>query len=232
MRNIMYKYILWDIDNTILDFLAAEEKAIKELFPRFHHLECSDEMLKVYSKLNKEYWEKLERNEIDKQVMLIKRFEDFFSLYHLDISKAKAFNDEYQQVLGNFPVFIPNAKEILLKQKDKYILIGVTNGTKIAQNKKLTLSGLDKIFDRVFISEDIGYEKPSIDYFDYVFNTLNIKNKDEVIIIGDSLSSDIKGGYFYGIDTCWFNPLKLKNTTDIIPTYSISNLIEIINIIK
>ena len=113
---------------------------------------------------------------------------------------------------------------MLLAQKGKYTLVAVTNGTKVAQDKKLRLSGLDKIFDAIFISEDVGAEKPKKEYFDYVFEKLGIKNKKEVLIIGDSLTSDILGGFNTGIDTCWFNPSHKPNTLDVPVTYEIDNL--------
>ena len=227
----MYKYLLWDIDGTVLDFLAAEAYAIKTLFKKYGLGECTDEMIKTYSAINTKYWQKLERNEMTKPEILIGRFREFFGLIGADISIAESFNREYQVTLGDHIEFVGSAKEILLSQKGKYILAAVTNGTRIAQEKKLSLSGLDEIFDGIFISENVGSEKPNKEYFDHVFEKLGVTDKSEVLIIGDSLTSDIKGGTAAGIDTCWFNPNHKPNTLGIIPTYEIDDIGKIVDIV-
>ena len=220
----MYKYLLWDVDGTILDFLASEAYAIRFLFEKYNIGQCSDEMLKVYSEINAKYWRKLEREELTKQEILVMRFRDFFEMIGADVSLAESFNKDYQVALGDHIEFVDKAEEILLSQKGRYTLAAVTNGTKIAQDKKLRLSGLDKVFDAIFISEDVGVEKPKKEYFDYVFEKLGIKNKKEVLIIGDSLTSDMQGGLNAGIDTCWFNPTHKENTLDVPVTYEIASL--------
>jgi len=228
----VYKYLLWDIDGTILDFLASEAYAIRTLFKKYKIGECSDEMLKMYSQINAKYWQKLERNELTKAEILIGRFRDFFKIIGADVSLAEKFNDDYQITLGDHIEFVNNAKEVLLSQKGKHTLVAVTNGTKVAQEKKLCLSGLDEIFDAIFISENVGAEKPNKEYFDYVFEKLGITNKHEVLIIGDSLTSDIKGGFLAGIDTCWFNPGHKINKSDIPITYEIDKLFKINEILE
>ncbi len=227
----MYKYLLWDVDGTVLDFLASERYAIKFLFKKFNLGECSDEMLKTYSAINSKYWQKLERGEMAKQEILIGRFREFFELIGVDTTIAEDFNRDYQVTLGDHIEFVDKAEDILLSQKGKYTIVAVTNGTKIAQEKKLRLSGLDKVFDEIFISENVGLEKPDIKYFDYVFESLGITDKREVLIIGDSLTSDMKGGYNAGIDTCWFNPLHNKNSLNIPVTYEVDDLGKLYDIV-
>lgn len=220
----MYKYILWDIDGTVLDFHKAEHLAINALFEKYKIGVCTDEMLSLYKEINIKYWQRLERNELTKNEILVCRFRDFFEKIGVDSKIAGSFNDDYQLALGDYIIYVDNAKEILLSQKGKYVLAAVTNGTKIAQEKKLSLSGLDKIFDEIFISECIGIEKPNQGFFDFVFDKLQITDKKEAIIIGDSLTSDMKGGFLYGIDTCWFNPTHQKNNLQIDITYEIDSL--------
>ena len=227
----MYKYLLWDIDGTVLDFLASEASAVRALFKKYNLGDCSEDMLKLYSGINVKYWQMLERNELTKPEILVGRFREFFEKIGVDTAIAESFNREYQVTLGDFVVFMDKAEEILLSQKGKYTLIAVTNGTKIAQEKKLRRSGLDKIFDAVFISENVGAEKPNKAYFDYVFETMGITNKEEVLLIGDSLTSDMKGGYIAGVDTCWFNPAHNPNTLDIPITYEIDSLAKIQEIV-
>lgn len=227
----MYKYLLWDIDGTVLNFLASEAYAIRALFKKYNLGECSDEMLKLYSGINSKYWQMLERGELTKPEILVGRFREFFEIIGADTTIVEKFNRDYQITLGDHIEFIENAKEILLSQKGKYTLAAVTNGTKIAQEKKLRLSGLCEIFDAIFISENIGAEKPSKEFFDYVFEKLGITNKSEVLIIGDSLTGDMQGGYLAGIDTCWFNAAHKSNTMDFSVTYEIDHLDKIADII-
>ena len=228
----MYKFLLWDIDGTVLDFLASEAYAIRTLFKKYNIGECTDEMLRTYSGINAKYWQKLEKNELTKPEILIGRFHEFFESIGVEKNIAEDFNRDYQVALGDYIEFVDRAEEILLMQKGKYILAAVTNGTKVAQEKKLHLSGLDKVFDAIFISEDVGFEKPNKEFFDYVFERLGIKEKKEVLIIGDSLSGDMKGGYDAGIDTCWFNPSGKPNILGIPVTYEIDELGKLIQIVN
>ena len=228
----MYKYLLWDVDGTVLDFLASEAYAIKFLFKKYKIGECSDEMIELYSGINAKYWQMLERNELTKAEILVGRFREFFEKVGVDTAIAEEFNKEYQLTLGDHIEFVDKAEEMLLSEKGKYTIVAVTNGTKVAQEKKLRLSGLDNIFDYIFISEDVGEEKPNKGYFDYVFKKLGITDKSEVLLIGDSLTSDMKGGMIAGIDTCWFNPTHSPNTLGIPVTYEIDDLGDIGKILK
>ena len=199
------KILLWDIDGTILDFLAAEKAAIKSLFLDFGIGECTDEMIKEYSEINKEYWKKLERGEMSKPEILRRRFEDFFSLIGAS-ADAEAFNSAYQIRLGDTIVFIDEADLLLERLKKKgYKQYAVTNGTRVAQRNKLSKGGLYPLFDDVFISEEVGAEKPSREFFDAVLESIGRPDLSEIMIIGDSLTSDIKGGRNAGITTCYFN---------------------------
>ncbi len=227
----MYKYLLWDIDGTVLNFLASEAYAIRFLFGKYGLGECDDEKLALYSGINKKYWGMLERNELTKPEILIGRFREFFGAIGADTSIAESFNLDYQISLGDYVEFIDHAKEVLLSQKGKFVLAAVTNGTRIAQEKKLRLSGLDKLFDAIFISENVGYEKPNTEFFDCVFASLGVTDKSEVLIIGDSLTSDIKGGFNSGIDTCWYNPMHNQKSLDIPVTYEIDDLCKLKDIV-
>lgn len=228
----MYKYILWDIDGTVLDFYASEAFAIRKLFKKYKLGDCNDEMLALYSGINAKYWRMLERNELTKAEILVERFREFFGIIGVDTSICESFNRDYQVTLGEYVELVDKAEEILTLQKEKYTIAAVTNGTKTAQDRKLRLSGLDKVFDAIFISETVGAEKPNMEFFDYVFKKLEIKDKSEVLIIGDSLTSDMQGGITAGIDTCWFNPSHEKNDLGLIITYEIDDLEMLKEIIK
>lgn len=228
----MIKVLLWDIDGTILDFKAAEKVAIKNCFEIIGGLgQCSDEMIEKYAVINRKYWEALERGEMEKKDILVFRFRDFFEMYGLDTSKAEAFNTEYQIRLGDTVVFRDDCKALINGLKGKFVQCAVTNGTKEAQTRKLRNSELDEVFEHIFISDIVGFEKPSIEFFDAVMAKLSEYDKSEMLIIGDSLTSDIKGGNNAGIKTCWYNPDGLVNDKGVSVDYEISNLNELLDII-
>ena len=226
-----YKYLLWDIDGTILNIELAERAAIRSLFDRFKLGECSDEMLMYYSQINKRYWQLMESGKIKKDKMLVERFIEFFSYKGINADIAAEFNKEYQIALCDTIVFNDDAIDIIKHQKKTCKIIIVTNGTEVVQEKKLERSGLNDIVDNVFISELVGFEKPNIKFFEKVILEVGIKDLKEALIIGDSLTSDIQGGHNIGIDTCWYNPKNEENTTLLNPTYTIRNLHELENII-
>lgn len=228
----MYKYILWDIDGTVLNFEISQNKAIRALFEKYELGECTDEMLSEYTRINHKYWEALEREEYKKEEILVLRFNEFFEKNKIRTDIVEDFNSDYQLYLGDYTAFEKNAEEVLIKLKGKYKQLAVTNGTKIAQEKKLKTTGLDKIFDEVYISEIVGYEKPNKDFFEVLFKKENINNRSEAIIIGDSLTSDILGGINAGIDTCWYNPEGKDNKKDIVPKYEIKDINEVLSIIN
>lgn len=226
-----YKYLLWDVDGTILNFELAERAAIRSLFDRFKLGDCSDEMLMYYSQINKRYWQLMESGKIKKDKMLVERFVEFFSYKGINADIAAEFNKEYQIALCDTIVFNDDAIDIIKHQKKTCKIIIVTNGTEVVQEKKLERSGINDIVDNVFISELVGFEKPNIKFFEKVILEVGIKDLKEALIIGDSLTSDIQGGHNIGIDTCWYNPKDEENTTLLSPTYTIRNLHELENII-
>ena len=226
-----YKYLLWDIDGTILNFEKAEKRAIRTLFEKFNLGECTDEMLSHYIEINKKYWKLLECGKMEKERILVERFEEFFLKEGIRTDVASEFNKAYQLALGDTIAFNDDALEIIKAQKKNYQIIIVTNGTAIAQKKKLERSGLDKIADNIFISEEVGYEKPSIHFFERVIAKTGIDDISQAVIIGDSLTSDIQGGVNAGIDTCWYNPKEDVNDTNLKPTYIIKNLHELCEIV-
>lgn len=227
----MIKTLLWDIDGTLLDFCKAEAYGIRKCFEIFNLGECTDEMLERYSKINRKYWEGLERNELTKSEVLHDRFVEFFGTEGINFDRINDFNDEYQIRLGDKVFFCENGLETVTALKGNVRQYAVTNGTIVAQKRKLAQSGLDKIFDGIFISDEIGFEKPSVDFFDAVQKEIGKFTPDEVMIIGDSLTSDIRGGNNAGILCCWYNPMNYENKTYLKIDYEIKNVAEILNII-
>lgn len=228
----MISTILWDVDGTLLDFIAAEKAAIKTLFGEFNLGQCSDEMIKRYSEINKIYWQRLERGEITKQEVLVGRFKEFFKSEGIDISVVEEFNSLYQLRLGDTIVYHDDSLEIIKSLQGRVRQYVVSNGTVEAQSKKLRLSGLGELVDGIFLSEHIGVEKPNIEFFDKVLEEIKPADRSSILIVGDSLTSDIQGGNNAGIVTCWYNPLGDKAPDKYRIDYEISDLHQIYEIIE
>lgn len=226
-----FDILLWDVDGTLLDFIAAEKAAVQTLFREFGLGECTDEMVERYSRINKEYWERLERGELSKPEILVRRFADFFASEGLDASKAPEFNEQYQVRLGDTVVFCDDSYELLSSLRGRVKQYAVSNGTVVAQTRKLRRSGFDRLLDGVFLSEELGYEKPATEFFDRVFAAIGEPDRERVLIVGDSLTSDITGGNRAGIRTCWYNPKGEPNLTAVHADYEIRDLHGILDII-
>ena len=202
----MIKTVLWDVDGTLLDFGAAERAAIRTLFKEFGFGECTDDMLSRYSEINAGFWLMLERGEISKPRLLVERMERFFGEYGIDKSTAPRFNERYQSALGDTIVYLDDSINVVKALKGRVSQYAVSNGTVAAQTKKLELSKLGGLMDGVFLSEKLGAEKPDSRFFEKVLSEIREGDLSEVIIVGDSLTSDILGGMNAGIKTCWYDP--------------------------
>ena len=228
----MIKVILWDIDATLLDFLAAEKAAIRFCFEKYGLGVCSDEMLGRYSTINRRYWEMLERGEMSKAEILVNRFHEFFASEGIETDCAEAFNASYQVALGDTICFRDNGYELVKKLGAQYRQFVVTNGTYVAQERKLRKSGIGELVEEAFISDLIGHEKPAIEFFEHVFEKIGDYKKDEILIIGDSLTSDMQGGNNAGIICCWYNPNHAENTKNVRIDHEIDHLWQLEEILK
>ncbi len=228
----MIKALLWDVDGTLLDFKAAESAAIRRLFGEFSLGECTDEMIRRYSAINEEFWQRLERNEITKQQVLIGRYEQFFAEIGVPVSLAVEFNRRYQVRLGDTIVLRDDSYSIIKSLRGRVRQYVVSNGTVIAQSRKLEGSGLGEMMDGVFLSEALGVEKPNKAFFDAVMDRICPEAPEEVMIVGDSLTSDIRGGNNAGIKTCWYNPEGKTAPDEYKIDYVIADLHEIDSLLK
>jgi 2-haloacid dehalogenase len=202
----MIETILWDVDGTLLDFNAAEMTAIRTLFADFGLGECTDAMLARYHGINIDFWQRLEKKELSKKQVLTGRFEQFFSEYGIDTGVVPEFNERYQVTLGDTIVFCDDSLNIVRALKGKVKQYAVSNGTVVAQTKKLDRSKLGEQMDGIFLSERLGVEKPDRAFFDRVFSEIRVYDRSTVMIVGDSLTRDSRGGMNAGIKTCWYNP--------------------------
>ena len=226
--NCLLEIVLWDVDGTLLDFNAAEKAAIRTLFTKFGLGECTDAMLARYSEINTSFWKRLEKNELSREQVLLGRFEKFFSEYGIDAGIAPAFNEKYQLSLGDTIVYCDDSLNIVKALKGKVKQYAVSNGTAAAQTKKLERSKLGEWMDGIYLSEKLGIEKPNAGFFEKVFSEICPGDLSKVLIVGDSLTSDIQGGMNAGIKTCWFNPERLPVPGNYRIDYVISDLHEIL----
>lgn len=199
-----YHTILLDIDGTLLDFDKAEQNSIREILEHYG-LRPEEKLVEAYHTLNQRYWHDFEIGNITKDQIMGHRFTEYFQNLgeNIDGDEAEAIHRKH---LNESAFLIDGALEICAYLKEKYDLYVVTNGVSDTQYRRLKQSGLDRCFRAVFVSEDAGSQKPQREFFDYCFSRMEKPDPESMLIVGDSLTSDIKGGNDAGIDTCWYNP--------------------------
>lgn len=226
-----YTMVLWDLDQTLLDFDRSMNYAIRAVF-RQHGLYIDDEAVARYDAINRDHWNRLERGEIGKEEVKVGRFRVFLEelgITHVDPEEIAA---SYQVELGSVYYYIDGAQELVMKLKEEgYRQYVVTNGVNATQSSKMRLSGLDQIMDGVFVSELMGYPKPMKGFFDACFAQLPEGARESCILVGDSLTSDMQGANNAGITACWFNPGGRVKDIDVHTDYEIRKLEELLPIL-
>ena len=223
-----YKVLLIDLDDTILSFSKAEAYSIKKVC-EYYNIEVNDEIIKLYKDINLKYWHMLERKEITREKLLEERFKEFFKMINCEAENTDKANDIYFSFLTSVVFYIDGSVNALKKLKEKYKIYLITNGVKMVQEKRLSLaSDVACLLDGKYVSETIGYPKPTKEYMDYVLDDLKI-DKKELLIIGDSVTSDMMLGINNGIDTCWFNEEYKKTDANI--TYEVHNYDDILRLL-
>ncbi len=225
-----YTTILWDVDGTLLDFLYSQRHAITACF-QSAGLTINEEIIQRYSQINDAMWKKLELGEITKAQLLPGRFLALFEEYGIEGVDIASFIRQYQEELGNVYSYIDDSLNICKALQGKVKQYVVTNGVTSTQTHKLMLSGLGPLMEQLFISEQIGTPKPQKGFFDYCLAHVEEKDKSKILLVGDSLSSDIKGGVQAGIPTCWYRPEGTENPTEYHPDHEISDLHQLLNFI-
>lgn len=221
-----FEIILWDVDQTLLDFNRSQEYALCYSFEQFGK-KADKTVISLYSDINTSYWKRFELGEITKADLLTGRFATLFGQLGMEDVDVEKFQSVYQEALGSVFYFQDNSKELCKKLKGKVRQYALTNGVTRTQQNKLRLSGLDQILDGIFISEEIGYPKPERRYFEKCFGQIPDFKRQKALMVGDSLSSDMQGGNNAGVACCWYNPGGLENHTKLKIDYEIKNLWEV-----
>jgi len=223
-----YKLLLFDLDDTLLDFSANEIDSLNKLFQQNGYT-FSDELFRLYNSVNKQLWTDYENGTIALDEVLNSRFSK--TMLKLDkIVDGMEWENQYRELLGNGYQLIDGALEVCQSLSVSHRLFAITNGITKTQLKRLKQAGLYDFFEDIFDSQSIGFQKPSKAFFDYVMSHIKDFDARDALIIGDSLNTDIKGGLMSGIDTCWFNRTSQECPPEIQSTYTITDLTQLSHI--
>ena len=222
-----YYAILFDADRTLWDTMTSEAETIRQITAKWG-IPYQEEMPSVYSHINETLWQQIETGAVSRSFVQLERWRQFLQHFHLDFSPEE-WNAEYLHIFSQLSYLCPHALEVCqaLVQQGKLLYL-VTNGTAKVQKQRLAASPLTPCLNGVFISEEVGIPKPHSGFFHHVFQEMEPCPKEEILIVGDSLTSDIRGGNLAGIDSCWYNPLKKENPGTAVCQYEIADLRELI----
>ena len=225
----MKKILLIDLDNTLIDFNECARHSIMDAFEKLG-FDYSPVVFDTFIEENVKIWKRLERGEITKPQLRANRWNIILARLGIEFD-GTILEEMFENGVAQGAYAVTGAYDLLDYLKDKYEMYIVSNGFRYVQESRLKIGDFNKYFNNIFVSEDIGIPKPAKEFFDYCFKSLDNPDKTDVILIGDSLSADIKGGNDYGIDTIWFNKNGEDNLSPVKPTYIVNELNEIKNIL-
>lgn len=231
-NKLRYDTLLFDADGTVLDFKRSEKEALTDCLKKFG-LPYSDDVVEVYSRINDDYWKKLERREIDKNRLRVARFESFCEHFGFDCD-VSSLAVAYTDTLATKSYITEGADTVCRRLHSAGCrLYIITNGLKTVQNGRFNGCVLHDMFEHSFISEEIGTEKPDVRYFEAVAAAIPDFDKRRTLVIGDSLTSDIRGGIDFGLDVCWFNPFGKTAPETIVNkiTYTVNKITDVADIV-
>ena len=225
----MIKFIFLDLDDTILDFHRSEAVALRKTLQSLN-VNPTDEVIARYSEINLAHWKALERRELTREQVLTGRFRQLFEELDMNVSPSVA-QSLYEKNLSESHFFIDGAPRLLMTLSQKYPLYIASNGTTLVQTSRIASSGIGRYFKAVFLSEQLGADKPQIEFFERATGQIEGYNPEESIILGDSITSDMQGGINAGMHTCWFNPHHRDNH-GITPEFEITDLAQFDAVLK
>ena len=217
--------VLLDLDDTLLDFKKAEARALSKSLTELG-VPHDETVLERYNVLNLRYWERLENGELTREQVLVGRFVQLLEEIGAEADPAD-LRDRYEQNLSVGHFFVEGAEALLKTLQGRCRLFLVSNGTAVVQQGRLASAGISEYFEQIFISQELGVNKPEREYFERCFAGIPGFDRERCIIVGDSLTSDIRGGINAGIATCWFNLRNRAPRPDIVPDYRIESLSEL-----
>lgn len=223
---MVYEWLLFDADNTLFDFDRAEAKALELAFADAG-LQFLPEYIDTYRAINKQVWADFEKGIISQDILRIHRFDRLFKPYGLKFDPVR-FSEYYLENLARCGDLVMGAEDLLDDLHARYHLGIITNGIAAVQRPRLANSPITDCFEVVAISEEVGAAKPDVRFFDAVFSMIGQPQQETVLVIGDSLTSDIQGANNYGLDACWFNP----HGRPLDPQYEVRYEIRILSDIK
>ena len=226
-----YEIIILDADETLFHLKKSENDAFKNTMLEFDIEYDENHHLKVYSDINAAIWKEFEGGLITQKELKVERFKRLSDKLNIKFDEIQ-FAKLYMKHLSFASFLYDDSIKLLESLHEDYKLSIVTNGLKDVQNNRIRKSIIAKYFEDIVISEEVNVSKPDPKIFELALNNIKHADKRKVLMIGDSLTSDIQGGINFGIDTCWFNPNKIVNKTGIKPTYEISNLMDLKDIVK
>lgn len=225
----MINTILFDLDDTLLDFQKAVEKSLFKTLIHYN-IEPTENMILMYKEISSKLYKDFEKGLISASDRRNMRYKLLFDSLNVNHSPSEA-TDYYNKQLSIGHYFVDGAEEVLKQLYGKYRLYIASNGYTNVQMSRIESANIEQYFEAIFISEAIGYEKPDICFFEKCFKQIDNLNKSQTVIIGDNLKADIKGGQQVGIKTIWYNPKK-SSYVDIIPNYQIHSLSELPKLIS
>ena len=220
-----YQWLIFDADGTLFDFRLGETIALQQT-TRMHDVAYSSDLHESYSAISAELWRQFELGEISLMHLRVVRFERLFAELGIDL-EAESFNLDFMEALGRQTQLLPGAEAVVRDLSSRFRLLLATNGIAMVQRPRFAGSSIRRYFEDVVISDEIGVAKPQTGFLEEAFSRMGEPSKSEVLMIGDSLSSDIAGGVNFGVDTCWFNPDGFALDGSPKPTYEIADLTEI-----
>jgi 2-haloacid dehalogenase len=224
-----YDLILFDADGTLFDYDRAEGIALQRAFEH-HQFQYEDTIRNRYREINSSMWKEFENGKIDKVSLQTGRFQRLLEECNLE-ADACDFNSIYLDLLSEGGYLLDGALEVCRELSQNCTLAIATNGIARTQKNRLKNSAIFPYIKHIIVSEDAGYQKPHQGFFQYAFHICGHHDKETAIIVGDSLSADIRGGVDFGIDTCWYNPGKITDRNDLRADHEIHDLRELMKFI-
>ena len=226
-----YRFLLFDLDHTLLDFESAEETALTQMLEDMNFPDVQA-FKDYYKPMNQGLWKDLEQKKISKKNLINSRFAIAFAHFGRDVD-GEEMALRYQDYISQQGQTFPGAEDLLAKLVERgYQLYGATNGVTAIQQGRLKQSAITPYFKEIFISEQLGTQKPEVAFYEKIGNLIPGFAKEQALMIGDSLTADIAGGNASGIDTVWYNPDRKENTSLVVPTYTVSNYQEIADLLR